>query len=144
MATAAQQIAALKTFGGQKQQSGNQTPSYLESEVYSWSREKLILKMYDLFIVSVKRDDISKSSKVLIELMGSLNFDYEDIASRLYRLYEYCQRCIFQKKMDEALFIITELRNTWAQTFNLEDKKEEQQQIQPQPQTLNIPQIPQI
>jgi flagellin-specific chaperone FliS len=58
--------------------------------------------------------------KVLIELMGSLNFEYEETATRLYRLYEYCQRCIFQKKFDEALHIITELRNAWAQAFDLE------------------------
>jgi len=35
MATAAQQIAAMKTFGGTKQQSGNQNSAYLEAEVYS-------------------------------------------------------------------------------------------------------------
>ncbi|MCL2039524.1 MAG: flagellar protein FliS [Bacteroidetes bacterium] len=119
MSTAAKQIAAMKTFNTQKQQSA----SMLEAEVYSWSKEKLILKMYDLFIISVKRNDISKGSKVLIELMSALNFDYEEVSTRLYRLYEYCQRCIFQKKIDEALFIITELRNTWAITFNLEENK---------------------
>lgn len=125
MATAAQQIAAMKTYGGVGQGGKKNIPSYLEQEVYSWSKEKLILKMYDLFIVSAKRGDASKMSKVLIELMGALNFDYEETASRLYRLYEYCQRCIFQKKIDEAIHIITELRNTWAETFNLEEKSDE-------------------
>ena len=123
MVNAAQQLAAMKSFGGNKQKTGNNVPGYLEAEVYSWSKEKLVLKMYDLFIVSIKRDDISKGSKVLIELMGTLNFDYADVSSRLYRLYEYCQRCIFQKKKEEAIFIITELRNTWSQTFNLEEEK---------------------
>jgi flagellin-specific chaperone FliS len=120
MATAAQQIAAMKMFGANKQAPQKQT-SYLEQEVYSWSKEKLILKMYDLFIISAKRNDISKASRVLIELMSSLNFDYEETATRLYRLYEYCQRCIFQKNVEEAIFIIVELRNTWSQTFNLEE-----------------------
>ena len=119
MSTAAQQIAAMKTFNTQKQQ----PTSVLEAEVYSWSKEKLILKMYDLFIVSLKRNDIVKGSKVLIELMSALNFEYEEVSTRLYRLYEYCQRCVFQKKIDEALFIITELRNTWAESFNIDDKK---------------------
>ena len=76
--------------------------------------------MYDLFIVSCKRGDVQKMSRVLIELMGALNFDYEETATRLYRLYEYCQRCIFQKKYDEAIRIIQELRQAWAQTFDLE------------------------
>jgi len=116
MTNAAQQIAARKAYGGNEKN----LPSYIEQEVLSWSREKIILKMYDLFIVSCKRQDVSKMSKVLIELMGSLNFDYPDISTRLYRLYEYCQRCIFQKKYDEALHIIQELRDTWSKTFDLE------------------------
>jgi flagellin-specific chaperone FliS len=124
MATAAQQMAAMRTYGNTQGGKKN-IPSYLEQEVFSWSKEKLILKIYDLFIVSAKRGDVSKMGKVLIELMGSLNFEYEETATRLYRLYEYCQRCIFQKKIDEAIHIITELRNTWAKTFNLEGNSEE-------------------
>jgi hypothetical protein len=119
MATPAQQLAASRAYGSP---GGNKVPSYIEQEVLSWSKEKIILKMYDLFIVSCKRQDVSKMSKVLIELMGALNFEYEETSTRLYRLYEYCQRCIFQKKFDEALFIIQELRDTWAKAFDLEDK----------------------
>lgn len=115
MATVAQQLAARKAYG-----SKDKVPTYLEQEVLSWSKEKIILKMYDLFIVSCKRKDIQKMSRVLIELMGALNFDYAETATRLYRLYEYCQRCIFQKKYDEALHIISELREAWGQAFNLE------------------------
>ena len=117
MANAAQQIAAKRAYG---QQGEGKVPSYLEQEVLSWSKEKIILKMYDLFIVSNKRKDVQKMSRVLIELMGSLNFEYEETSTRLYRLYEYCQRCIFQQKFDESLHIIQDLRNTWAKAFNLE------------------------
>ena len=123
MATAAQQLAAMKMYGNSGQGGKNNIPNYLEQEVYSWSKEKLILKMYELFIVSAKRGDVPKMTKVLIELMGALNFEYEETATRLYRLYEYCQRCIFQKKIDEALYVITELRNTWSETFNLDEKR---------------------
>lgn len=117
MTTAAQQLAASKAYGGK---SDGRFPTYLEQEVLSWSKEKIILKMYDLFIVSCKRNDVQKMSRVLIELMGSLNFEYEDTSTRLYRLYEYCQRCVFQKKYDEALHIIQELRDTWAIAFKLD------------------------
>lgn len=120
MATAQQKLAAQKAYGTGGSKDKKKIPAYLEQEVLSWSKEKIILKMYDLFIVSNKRKDVQKMSKVLIELMGSLNFDYEETATRLYRLYEYCQRCIFQKKFDEALSIIQELRNSWAQAFDLD------------------------
>ncbi|HRP02018.1 MAG TPA: flagellar protein FliS [Candidatus Kapabacteria bacterium] len=118
MANNPQQLAASKIYGGGKEK--GKVPAYLEQEVLSWSKEKIILKMYDLFLVSCKREDVTKMSKVLIELMGSLNFEYEETATRLYRLYEYCQRCIFQKKFEEAYTIISELRASWASAFNLE------------------------
>jgi len=118
MANTAQQLAAQRAYG---QKGESKVPAYLEQEVLSWSKEKIILKMYDLFIVSCKRKDVQKMSRVLIELMGSLNFEYEETSTRLYRLYEYCQRCIFQQKFDEALSIIQELRDTWAKAFNFDN-----------------------
>ncbi|GAB1370515.1 hypothetical protein MASR1M45_05760 [Candidatus Kapaibacterium sp.] len=116
MTNMAQQLAASKVYGGEK----GKIPAYLEQEVLSWSKEKIILKMYDLFLVSAKKNDSSKMNKVLVELMSSLNFEFEEVATRLYRLYEYCQRCIMQRKYDEAYFIIKELRQSWAVAFNLE------------------------
>jgi flagellin-specific chaperone FliS len=118
MSNATQQLAAAKVYGGSKEK--GKIPAYLEQEVMSWSKEKIILKMYDLFLVSCKRNDVTKMGKVLVELMGALNFEFEETATRLYRLYEYCQRCVFQKKFDEAYHIISELRISWARAFNLE------------------------
>lgn len=117
MPATVKQMAASKAYG---MKSDGKVPSYLEQEVMSWSKEKIILKMYDLFVVSCKRGDVPKMSRVLVELMGSLNFEYEETATRLYRLYEYCQRCIFQRRLDEAMNIIQELRSSWAKAFNLE------------------------
>jgi flagellin-specific chaperone FliS len=116
MTNVAQQLAASKVYGGDK----GKIPAYLEQEVLTWSKEKIILKMYDLFLVSARKQDSSKMNRVLVELMSSLNFDYEEIATRLYRLYEYCQRCVMQRKYDEAYMIIKELRVSWAEAFTLE------------------------
>lgn len=93
---------------------------YLEREVYQWSREKLILKTYDLFIVACKRRDIPKMNAVLDSLIAALNFDYEEPAIRLYQLYDYCKRLVAQRKYDDALYIIQELRQSWAEAFQLE------------------------
>ncbi|TAL68362.1 MAG: flagellar protein FliS [Bacteroidetes bacterium] len=117
MPATVKQMAASRAYGSK---SDGKVPSYLEQEVMSWSKEKIILKMYDLFIVSCKRSDVPKMSRVLVELMGSLNFEYEETATRLYRLYEYCQRCIFQRRFDEAMNIIQELRAAWSKAFNLD------------------------
>ncbi|MBL8004568.1 MAG: flagellar protein FliS [Candidatus Kapabacteria bacterium] len=113
----AQQLAANKAYGGVD----NQPPAYLEQEVLLWSKEKLTLKTYDLFIVSCQRHEIARMNKILVELMGAINFEQDELqATRLYRIYEYCQKCIFEQKFDESLTIIKELRDAWAQAFELE------------------------
>jgi|GEM_PF-405912 len=113
----AQQLAANKAYGGLD----NQPPAYLEQEVLLWSKEKLTLKTYDLFIVSCQRHEIARMNKILVELMGAINFEQDELqATRLYRIYEYCQKCIFEQKFEESLTIIKELRDAWAQAFELE------------------------
>lgn len=114
MPSVAQKVAANKLYGG-----GGKAPDYIEQEVLSWSKEKLILKTYDFFIVSARRGDIVKMNKALLELMGALNFEYPDVSTRLFRLYEYCQKCVVDKKIEEAIRIIQELRDAWAQAFNI-------------------------
>ena len=57
-------------------------PSYLEQEVMSWSKEKIILKMYDLFVVSAKRKDVH------IDLITSSPKGYKEIQfSNRIKLY---------------------------------------------------------
>lgn len=115
MSTVAQQAAFQRAYGTGK----GAAAGYLEQEVLQWSPEKIILKTYDLFIVACKKGDIVKMNRVLVTLMTSLNFEYSEPSSRLYRLYEYCQKCISERRFDDALFIIESLRTTWAQVFNL-------------------------
>ncbi len=113
----AQQLAANKAYGGVE----NQPPAYLEQEVLLWSKEKLTLKTYDLFIVSCQHHEIARMNKILVELMGAINFEQDEVeASRLYRIYEYCQKCIFEQKFEQSLSIIKELRDAWAEAFQLE------------------------
>lgn len=116
MATAAQQMAFQRAYGAGTGKSG--ASGYLEQEVNQWSPEKIILKTYDLFIVSCKKRDVVKMNRVLVTLMTSLNFEHSEPATRLYRLYEYCQKCIAEQRFDDSLHIIEDLRATWAQAFN--------------------------
>lgn len=111
----AQQAMVRRSYGGAK----SAVSGYMENEVLQWSPEKIILKTYDLFIVSCKKRDAAKMNKILVTLMTSLNFDHPDQATRLYRMYEYCQESIRKKRFDEALKIIKGLRDTWAQAFKL-------------------------
>ena len=115
--TSAQQAAARRVYGDGA--SGKAVSGYMEQEVQQWSAEKIILKMYDLFIVAARQRDIAKMNRVLTSLITALDFEYKDQATRLFRMYEYCQGCIMAKRYDEALGIIRDLRETWADAFNL-------------------------
>ncbi|GIV51981.1 MAG: hypothetical protein KatS3mg038_2502 [Candidatus Kapaibacterium sp.] len=97
-----------------------QLPMYLEQEVFSWSPEKIILKTYDLFLVSARRGDEHRMRRILSELINALNFDYGELPQRLLRLYEYCQRCVTMRRYEDAATIIAGLRQAWAEAFHLE------------------------
>lgn len=114
----AQQLAARRVYGGETAK-GKIVSGYMEQEVQQWSAEKIILKTYDLFIVSCQKRDVAKMNRVLVSLMTSLNFEYEEQSTRLYRIYEYCQSCILHKRYDEVLTIVRDLRETWAKAFDL-------------------------
>lgn len=116
--TSAQQLAARKLYGSG---GGTKTsPSYIEQEVMEWSPEKIILKTYDLFLVSVGKRDVNKMNKSLAALMESINFDMGEEAGRLFRLYEYAQRLVIQRRYEEAAECIRGLRQSWNEAFKIE------------------------
>ncbi|GBD07338.1 hypothetical protein HRbin21_01156 [bacterium HR21] len=93
---------------------------YVEQEVLGWSPEQLVLKTYDVFLAAYRRNDIGLMNRALTQLMDALNFEAGEIAVRLYRLYEYCQRCLWNRRAEEAAAIIQELRSAWAQAFGFD------------------------
>ncbi len=90
-----------------------QISNYQENEVLSASPEKLILMLYDQAILGCKRQDAEKASRAVAELINSLNFKYEEISTGLFRLYDYILREIKMQKYKDALYLLTDLRQTW-------------------------------
>jgi flagellin-specific chaperone FliS len=93
--------------------------AYLENQILNAKPEELILKIYDFILLHMKKQNYKKANAGLIELIASLNFDYQEQALGFFRLYTYCQQLIRQEKWDEAIHIIRELRDTWAKAFKL-------------------------
>lgn len=93
--------------------------SYIENEILNLSPVELILKIYDVAIVSCKRKDAEKANRAITELIASLNFDYKDISLSLFKLYHYCQYEIRRGNFDRAVEILKELRDAWATAFKL-------------------------
>lgn len=93
--------------------------NYIENEILNLSPVELILKIYDIAIVSCKRKDAEKATRAITELIASLNFDYKEISLGLFKLYHYCQYEIRRGNFENAIEILKELRDAWAKAFNL-------------------------
>jgi len=93
--------------------------AYQQNQVLNLSPTELILKLYDLALVYMKKGDTRKANQVITELIAALNFDYQEISLGFFRLYRYCQDCIYKNNFNEAIRIFQDLRNTWAKAFKL-------------------------
>lgn len=88
--------------------------TYKENQVVGASPGKLILLLYDHVIKCLKNSDMRGASKGLVELMSSLDLDYQEISARLFSLYEYCLDLVKKNEFEQALRIISEMRHMWA------------------------------
>jgi flagellin-specific chaperone FliS len=86
---------------------------YQRAHVMGASPMGLILILYDLAIASCGRSDGERASRAITELIAGLNFDYDEIAVGLFRLYEYCLGAIRAGSCDEASKILRELKGAW-------------------------------
>lgn len=93
--------------------------TYQKEHLLNLSPVQVVQKLYDVAIQGCKKKDYSLAQRALTELTVSLNFEHQEMALGLYRLYDYSKRCIRQGKTDEAIKILEELRSTWSQAFNI-------------------------
>jgi flagellin-specific chaperone FliS len=91
----------------------NPVAVYQRAQVMGASPMGLILILYDLALGACGRQDAQRASRAITELIGALNFDYEEIAVPLFRLYEYCLRVIRSGSFDEASKIMRQLKDAW-------------------------------
>jgi flagellin-specific chaperone FliS len=92
---------------------------------------QLVLKVYDVAIVAGKNNDTQKASKAIVELISALRFEHGEISLGLFRLYQYCLDSVKVGKFDDAVKILSELRNTWLTVMksNQPLRKEEREVI---------------
>jgi len=87
---------------------------YRYQDVMNASPLRLIVMTYDAAIAACGRHDMIKTTQALAVLRDALDFDYAEIAGRLFSLYEWCADLARQGRYDEAARILRELRSTWA------------------------------
>lgn len=86
---------------------------YKTNDIMTASPERLIIFLYDQAIKGCKLEDKELVAKALVELVDSLNFKYADMATRLFRLYEFSLEMVRREQYPPALKVLSELRETW-------------------------------
>ncbi len=110
---------------------------YQKTSIETVAAEKLLLMLYDGAIkninnakkainekdINLAHQNIIKTEDIIIELMSTLNMDYE-ISLNLFALYEYLLHQLTQaniKKdislLDEVAGFLMDLRKTWAEAI---------------------------
>lgn len=89
---------------------------YRQNDVLGASPLRLVVMAYDLAIQSCERKDFEKATRAISVLRDALNFDYQDIALGLFRVYQWSLDCIRQGDYQSAISALSELRDAWAQT----------------------------
>ena len=80
-------------------------------------KETLLLGIYEAGIEGCQKHDVRQASAALVELIGALNFDYEEASMGLFRLYDYCLRQVREKKFNEVAQILAGLRDAWTEAL---------------------------
>lgn len=93
--------------------------AYQQNQILNLNPTELILKLYDLAIVSIKKSDIQKANRVITELIAALNFEYQEVSLGFFRLYRFCQDSLYAGNYNTALHILEDLRQSWAAAFKL-------------------------
>lgn len=89
---------------------------YRQHDVLGASPIRLVVMAYDLAIQSCERKDFEKATRAISVLRDALNFEYQDVALGLFRLYQWCLDCIRQGDYNSAISALSELRDAWVQT----------------------------
>lgn len=88
--------------------------SYINNQIMGLNKGQLLLTVYDIAITGCQQQDSDKAIRAISELISALNFNHQDIALGLFKLYQYTIEQIRQKEYTESLTILQELRETWA------------------------------
>ena len=94
---------------------------YLIKDILEATPQQLLIKLYDLAIVSCKKHDMRRTNNVIQELINALNFEdakAAEISAGLLSLYKFSQEQMRNGNYDVVLKILGELRESWITVFN--------------------------
>ncbi len=93
--------------------------TYRNEQLMNLSPVDVIYKLYAVAIQAIKKNDQPLAQKAINELIAGLNFEYQEVALTLFKLYQYTKLCLRQGRTDDALEVLEELRSAWSEAFKL-------------------------
>lgn len=92
---------------------GYRTSEYRFQEIMGASPIRLVVMSYDVAIQACQQEDFSRATRAISVLRDALNFDYNEAALTLFELYQWCLDSVRKENYQEALRILTDLREAW-------------------------------
>lgn len=93
---------------------------YLLKEIMEATPQQLLIKIYDVAIISSQKRDFMKTNNAIQILINALRFEGEDvkeISTGLLRLYLFCQDQTRKNNFEIVTKILAELRDTWQKAL---------------------------
>lgn len=73
-----------------------------------------VLHLFTSGIAGCRARDARQVREVFVQLVGALNFEYEEASTRLFTVYEDCIRCVRSRKFEQPLRILESLHAALA------------------------------
>jgi len=93
--------------------------TYRNEQLMNLSPVEVIHKLYAIAIQAIRKNDHHLAQRAINELIAGLNFEHEEVALTLYRLYQYAKYCLRQGNAAGAIEVLEELRSAWGEAFKL-------------------------
>ncbi len=90
------------------------TQEYRQQDVMGASPLRLVVMAYDVAIQACEQKDFERAVKAISVLRDALDFDYQEIAVGLFRVYQYCLECLRKGDFVQTMSYLKELREAWV------------------------------
>ena len=93
--------------------------TYRNEQMMNLTPVEVIHKLYGVAIQAIKKNDQQLAQRAINELVAGLNFEHQEMALTLYKLYQYSKHCLRQGNSNGAVEVLEELRTAWGEAFKL-------------------------
>lgn len=92
---------------------------YLTQKIMSAKPEQLISYIYDAVISACYRKEQERVLRGLMMLVNALNFDYQEVATPLFKIYQYCLERARRSDYSEVEELMVGVRSAWADAMKV-------------------------